>query len=286
MSQYKRPNKKVMMAKRLTGGTVNLALKLLVCLIFFFPFYWMIISAFKTNYESSLFPPTLWPQTWTLEGFEKLFRGIDFGPYLKNSLIIVVVNTVLMTLIMVPAAYVFAKHEFKGKNVFFMMVMVAFMVPSCVTFVTVFRMFSELGWIYTLLPQILPCICNCWGIFLLRQNFMQVPEEMIESARLDEASELQIIFKIMLPMAKSTIVMLMLLSVMGTWNSYFWPLVMTLRDSERPLPVAIESLKNLEAGLDWPVIMAGNFILVIPILIAFLLFSKKIISAMAYKGIK
>jgi sn-glycerol 3-phosphate transport system permease protein len=191
-----------------------------------------------------------------------------------------------MTVIMVPAAYSFAKYKFLGRDFLFTMLMVSFMVPGCVTFISVYKMFAKAGMLDSLLPQILPCICNTWGIFLLRQNFMQVPEELIESAKLDEANEFQIITKIMLPMAKSTIVTLMLLSVMGTWNSYFWPLVMTIHDEYRPLPVAIELLKSLGEGLEQPIIMAGNFLLVAPILIIFLIFSKKIIASMAYHGVK
>ena len=278
--------KALRLAQRGVTGTISLAVKLLVCLIFFFPFYWMMITAFKTNLEAQTYPPTLWPQNFTFEGFQIIFEQVKIGMYLKNSLIVVVTNTVLMTIIMVPAAYAFAKCKFFGKDFLFTLLMVSFMVPGCVTFVSVYKMFAKNGMLDSLIPQIIPCICNTWGIFLLRQTFMQVPEELLESARLDEANEFQIITKIMLLMAKSTIVTLMLLSVMGTWNSYFWPLVMTIHDEYRPLPVAIELLKNLETGMNWPVVMAGNFMLVAPVLIAFLVASKKIIAAMAYRGVK
>ena len=278
--------KALRLAQRGVTGTISLAVKLVVCLIFFFPFYWMMITAFKTNLEAQAYPPTLWPQNFTFEGFQIIFEQVKIGMYLKNSLIVVVTNTVLMTIIMVPAAYAFAKCKFFGKDFLFTLLMVSFMVPGCVTFVSVYKMFAKNGMLDSLIPQIIPCICNTWGIFLLRQTFMQVPEELLESARLDEANEFQVITKIMLPMAKSTIVTLMLLSVMGTWNSYFWPLVMTIHDEYRPLPVAIELLKNLETGMNWPVVMAGNFMLVAPVLIAFLVASKKIIAAMAYRGVK
>lgn len=278
--------KALRLAQRGVTGTISLAVKLLVCVIFFFPFYWMMITAFKTNLEAQAYPPTLWPSTFTFEGFVIIFEQVKISMYLKNSLIVVVTNTVLMTIIMVPAAYAFAKCKFFGKDFLFTLLMISFMVPGCVTFVSVYKMFAKNGMLDSLIPQIVPCICNTWGIFLLRQTFMQVPEELLESARLDEANEFQIITKIMLPMAKSTIVTLMLLSVMGTWNSYFWPLVMTIHDEYRPLPVAIELLKNLETGMNWPVVMAGNFMLVAPVLIAFLVASKKIIAAMAYRGVK
>ena len=292
MTKKMTPQKALRLAGRGVTGTISAAARIIVCIIFFFPFYWMMVTAFKTNLEAMATPPTLWPQTFTLYGFETVFEQMDMWKYIKNSLIVVVVNTVLMTIIMVPAAYAFAKSKFAGKDFLWILLMVSFMVPSCVTFMHVYRMFAETtvsngkSILDSLWPQILPCICNTWGIFLLRQSFMQVPEELIESARLDEANEFQVITKIMLPMAKSQIVTLMLLSVMGTWNSYFWPLVMTYHDEVRPITIAIESMKSLEGGLQWPIIMAGNCILVLPVLILFLAASKKIIAAMAYRGVK
>lgn len=292
MKKKMTPQKALRLAGRGVTGTISAFFRIIICIIFFFPFYWMMVTAFKTNLEAMQYPPTLWPETWTLYGFETVFEQIDMWQYIKNSLIVVVVNTVLMTLIMVPAAYAFAKYNFKCKNLLWILLMVSFMVPGCVTFMSVYRMFAQTtmpngkSMLDSLWPQILPCICNTWGIFLLRQNFMQVPEELIESARLDEANEFQVITKIMLPMAKAQIVTLMLLSVMGTWNAYFWPLMMTVHDEWRPLPVAIELLKSLGDGVEWPIIMAGNFILVAPVLIAFLIASKQIISSMAYRGVK
>ncbi len=286
MYEYKKPNKKLLKVKKIVFAVISTFFKLLVCVIFAFPFLWMISTSFKTLYESLLYPPTLLPQNFTVDAYISLFEQVHLERYILNSLIILVSVTLLQVLIMVPAAYAFAKYNFKMKGVLFGAVMVAFMVPTQITFVSVFQMFSKMQLLDTLLPQIIPCICNAFGIFLLRQNFMQIPEELLESARLDEAGELKIMLKIMLPMSKSTLVTIMLLSMIGTWNSYFWPLVMTLHDSVRPITIAIQSLRNLEGGLEWPIIMAGNVILVLPVLILFFLASKKIIEAMAYRGVK
>ena len=260
--------------------------KIFVCFMFAFPFYWMIITSFKTYLESIKYPPTLWPQNWTLEGFKTVFDGLNLGMYLKNSVIIMICIVVMQMLVMVPAAYAFAKYSFKGRGVMFGLVMVAFMIPSQVTFITVYLMFSEMGVLKTLIPQILPFGANAFGIFLLRQNFKQIPEELVESARLDEAGEIKIMVKIMLPMAKSTLVTIALLSFISHWNAYFWPLVMTTTEEVKPLTLAIARLKDLEFGVVWPTIMAGNVLLVLPVLLLFLLGSKKIIRAMAYRGIK
>lgn len=272
--------------RRISGTVVGTILKLLVCVIFGFPFLWMIATSFKTNVEAIQFPPTLLPEKFVFAAYITVFTKLNLGKYIGNSVIILILVTIGQMLVMVPAAYAFAKYKFKGNGLLFGFLMVAFMVPTAITYPTIAQMFMEADLIQTLIPQIVPCLCNAFGIFLLRQNFMQVPEELLESARLDEANEFQVITKIMLPMAKATIVNIMMLSMMGTWNSYFWPLVMTYHDEIRPITIAIQSMKDMEGGMQWPIIMAGNCILVLPILVLFLAASKKIIAAMAYRGVK
>lgn len=273
-------------ARKVSGTVIGTILKIFVCVMFGFPFLWMIATSFKTNAEAIQFPPTLFPEKATIDAYVTVFKEMNLGRYIGNTLIILAVTTIGQLLVMVPAAYAFAKYKFKGDGFLFGLLMVAFMVPVVITYPSVSKMFMNAGLIQTLIPQIVPCLCNAFGIFLLRQNFMQVPEELLESARLDEASELQIITKIMLPMAKATMANIMMLSMIGTWNAYFWPLVMTYHDEVRPITIAIESMKALEGGLQWPIIMAGNCILVLPILVLFLAASKKIIAAMAYRGVK
>ena len=272
--------------RRISGTVVGTILKLFVCVIFGFPFLWMIATSFKTNVEAIQFPPTLLPEKFVFDAYITVFTKLNLGKYIGNSVIILILVTIGQMLVMVPAAYAFAKYKFKGNGLLFGFLMVAFMVPTAITYPTIAQMFMEADLIQTLIPQIVPCLCNAFGIFLLRQNFMQVPEELLESARLDEANEFQVITKIMLPMAKETIVNIMMLSMMGTWNSYFWPLVMTYHDEIRPITIAIQSMKDMEGGMQWPIIMAGNCILVLPILVLFLAASKKIIAAMAYRGVK
>ncbi len=272
--------------QKLIMGAVSGALKILVCLFFAFPFYWMIATSFKTYTESILYPPTLWPQNFTLEGYRTVFEGLDIGMYLKNSVIIILCIVAIQIVVMVPAAYAFARYDFKGNALLFGIVTVAFMVPSQVTFVSIYIMFSNLGLMRTLLPQILPFGANAFGIFLLRQTFKQVPDELIESARLDNASEWRIMTHLMIPMAKPTFVTVALLSFISHWNAYFWPLVITTTEQVKPFTLAIEKLKDLDYGIVWPTIMAGNVILVLPVLLLFLFCSKRIISAMAYRGVK
>jgi sn-glycerol 3-phosphate transport system permease protein len=187
---------------------------------------------------------------------------------------------------MIPAAYAFAKYSFAGKQFLFAAVLLAFMIPGQVTFIPVYLMLADWGLIKTLLPQIIPFMSNAFGIFLLRQYFMQIPEEIIESAKLDNASELKIIWKIMTPMSMPALATIALFSFVSHWNDYFWPLVMTDSNPVRPLTLGIAMLRESEGINNWHIIMAGNVVLVVPILLVYLICSKQIVKAFVYSGIK
>lgn len=265
---------------------VSFLFKAFMLVFFLFPFYWMITTAFKTYGESILFPPTLWPKEWSVSAFRDVNQKIDIAHYMKNSLIVSAGVVALQAVINIPAAYGFARYEFKGKKIMWALVMLAFMIPTQITFVPVYNMFSKVKLLKTLWPQILPFAANAYGIFLMRQSFMQVPNELVEAARMDNAGEFKIMTKIVLPMSRSSIVTAEMFSFISTWNSYFWPLVMTNSDSVRPLTLAMQRLQDSNQGLDWPVLMAANTLVVLPVLILFLLLSRQIMSSFGYKGTK
>lgn len=265
---------------------VNQIFKVCVVLFILFPFYWMVVTSFKNYNETILMPPTLWPHTFTLEAYREILSSMNLGIYARNSIIITTSIIVIQILVMVPAAYAFAKYKFPFKNLMFGIVLVAFMIPGQVTFIPVYFLMAKWNLLFTLLPQIIPFGANAFGIFLLRQNFMQIPEELIEAARLDNASEWKIMFRVMLPMARPTMITIAMFSFISHWNEYFWPLVMTQTEEVRPLTIAIEKLKDVEYGLEWNVLMAGNVLLIVPILIIFVFASKKIVEAFAYNGMK
>ena len=246
----------------------------------------MIVTGFKTYQETIAFPPSLWPKEIQWINFKKVWESGPYLTYMKNSVVVSVGTLILQTLVMVPASYAFAKFNFKGRGFLFAIVMVAFMIPQQVTFISIFNMMSSLGWLNTLLPQIIPHAAIAFGIFLLRQNFMQIPDELLESARLDNASEFQILTKVMLPMGKPTLVSILMLSFISTWNDYFWPFIMASSSKVYPLTMGIAALRDVEGAYDWEIIMAGNVILVVPIIIIYALFHKRIVRAFAYSGIK
>lgn len=271
---------------RILGGALNAALKLLLIFLIAYPFIWMVFTSFKPYKETTIYPPTLLTTNWTTEGYVKALEMVDVATFLKNSLIVSLTVLVLQYLVIVPAAYAFARCKFRFKGFFFGIVLLGFMIPQQVTFIPIYLMFSKAGLLQSLIPQILPFISNAFGIFLLRQYFMQIPEEIIEAARLDDAGELKIILRIMIPMARPAIFTIGLLSFISSWNSYFWPLIMTTKDAYRTLPIGVAMLNSQEGGRLWNVLMAGNMFLVVPILIVYLFANKQIRKAFAYSGIK
>lgn len=265
-------------------------IKLVAVVLFVFPFYWMVSTAFKTYIEAIQVPPTLFPQTFTFDNFVEINNmNIDMLMYAKNSVIITLSIIAIQLVVMVPAAYAFARRRFPPyvQGFLFAIVLIAFMVPGQLTYISIYLMMSKVKLLQSLWPQILPFGANAFGIFMLRQSFKQTPEEIVESARLDSATELQIMTQIMLPMSKSALITIAMFSFVSHWNSYFWPLVMTTNESIRPLTMAIQRLRDSgDNAIRWNVLMAGNVILVVPVLIMYVFGSKKIMNAFAYNGMK
>ncbi len=266
--------------------SISILFKIFMFLCFAFPFYWMITTAFKTYQESIVFPPVLWPRQFSLQGFQSVIRKINIVHYFKNSIFVSSAVVLMQLVINVPAAYGFARYEFKGKKVMWILVMLAFMIPLQITFIPVYIMFSKAHMLESLWPQILPFAANAYGIFLMRQAFMQMPDELLEAARMDGAGEFRILFEIAIPMVKGTVIMAELFSFISTWNSYFWPLVMTNSDKVRPMTLAMQRLQDANQGLQWPELMAANTLLVVPVFIIFVVLNKQILSSFGYRGTK
>lgn len=265
---------------------VGRLLKICVVILFIFPFVWMLSVSLQSDQEISTIPITLFPEAPQWKNYKEALLSGPFLLYLKNSVLVILGIVVIQVLVMVPAAYGFAKYNFKGKKFCFGLVMIAFMTPVQLTFLPVYHMLSRAEMMETLWPQIIPFMTNAFGIFLLRQYFMQIPDELLESARLDHAGELQIIMRIMLPMSKPAFISVVLFSFVGHWNDYFWPLIMTASTEVRPLTIGVAMLKSTEGATSWNYIMAGNMMLVLPILIVYVFCSKYIVNSFTYSGIK
>ena len=259
---------------------------LVIAMVFFIPFFWMLITSIKTLGQTLRIPPLFWVSDPQWQNFAKVFERIPFFPMLKNSIIVAVGILGCQCLTVIPAAYAFARFRFKGDSFLFGLTLATMMIPAQMIFLPLFLMFSKAHLVNNYLSLILPSASSAFAIFMLRQNFKQIPEEIIEAARLDNASEFKIMYRIMLPIARPTVVTLALITFINTWNDYFWPMVITTNNAVRTLTVGISSLNLSEGGIDYHILMAGNVLLAAPVLIAFFFAQNQIIKAFTYIGDK
>lgn len=265
---------------------VNAAGLLLLVLIFALPFIWMLSTSLKTLPETMIFPPEWIPSHPVWKNYIDAWNTGPFLHYITNSVIISVSILLLQMLTIIPASYAFARYKFAGSGFLFSIVMVTLMIPSQLIFLPVYLELSAFKLLNTHLGLILPFASSAFGIFLLRQAFRQISDELIEAARLDQAKEWKIIARIMVPMVKPVLVTFALFSFIAHWNDYFWPLVMTTNETARTLPIGIAKIREVEGVGTWNILMAGNVILVAPILVVFFLSQRQIIKAFVYNGVK
>lgn len=275
-------NRKLLMALRIIAAV-------LVTMVMFFPVYWLLISSLKTQAEMRMAVPTFWPQRFAWENFAEAFRVIPYARYFGNTLIMAVGTIILQLNVALMAAYAFAKGQFRGRDALFLLVLAALIVPEQVTFVPVYVMMSKLGWLDTFLALIVPHGASAYAIFLLRQSFKSINNDVLEAARVDGAGRFSILYKLLLPMALPTVVTMGVLIFISTWNSYFWPLIMTNDNDMRVLTVGIAMLRDSIAGNEamfFHIIMASSVMAIIPIVLVFTVMQKHIVAAMANSTFK
>jgi sn-glycerol 3-phosphate transport system permease protein len=270
----------------IAGKAARTGINLLLAAIFFIPFYWVVLTSVKSIGQTLRMPPVFWVENPQWQNFARAFQSIPFFAMLKNSLIVTFGIMICQAVTVIPAAYAFARFRFRGSGFLFGVILATMMIPAQLIFLPLFVMFSGAGMINTCASLILPSACSAFGIFMLRQTFRQVPDELLEAARLDKAGELKILFGLMLPIARPTLITLGLITFITSWNDYFWPFVLTTNNSARTLAVGITSLQQTEGTLNYHTLMAGNVLLIAPVLIIFFFAQKQIIKAFTYMGEK
>lgn len=261
------------------------SLLMLFLIISIFPFYWMFIGA--TNDSGKMFtnPPTLTPGDQLMTNFQNLNASINIPQVMFNSLFVSLLYVVAALAVCSLAAYALAKFEFKGRNFIFTAFLLSMMIPYQATLIPLFRMMSELNLLNTYFAVIAPQLCYPFAIFLLRQNFLAFPTELIEAARLDGAGELKIFFKVVAPSMRPALAAASIFLFMTQWNSFMWPLVVLNDASMYTFPVALSSLMGL-SYIDYGQVMMGVSIATIPIIIFFLVLQKQFISGMLGSAVK
>jgi multiple sugar transport system permease protein len=250
------------------------------------PFVWMLVSSFKPEAEVRALPPTWWPETITLENYERLFTQLDFPQFFMNSMIVAVAVAVGNMVFCSMLGYALAKLDFPGKKAVFAIVLGTLMVPGVVTFVPLFVLTTNIGLTNTLPGMILPFLAGPFGVFLMRQFMMSLPDELIQAARVDGAGELRIFFSIILPLCGPAVATLGVLTFLTSWNNFLWPLVVATSEDKYTLPVALALYAVGQNATKYGLLLAGSVVVVIPVLAVFLLLQRRIMQGIAMTGIK
>jgi sn-glycerol 3-phosphate transport system permease protein len=250
-----------------------LGFALLAGVAWLFPYVWMLLTSFKTPQEL-VKAPTAWPGAFRATAYVEVFRALPVARYLGVTTLMALSIALLQIAIALPAAYALAKLQFRLRGAAFTFLLSALLIPAELRFVPTFTLFSALGLVNTLAALVLPFAVSAFGTFLLRQALLQVPSSLIEAARLDGASELYIVYRLLPPILAPALAAFFLISFVHHWNDYFWPLVMTVDDSVRTLPLGVALLREQGAGVRWHIVMAGNVLLSLPALALFALGQK------------
>lgn len=273
-------------AAAITRRAALLSFMLIACVVTAFPILWMVLTSLKTPDETLQTPPVWLPGSPSLDAFSRVNDVIDVSRSFVNSAVIAGVTTTGILLTSLLAGYVFAKYRFRGRNALFAVLIATMFLPPIVTLIPLFRIVSQLGFDASLIGVIVPNLANAFGIFLMRQFIAGVPDELIEAARLDGASELRIVFRIVAPTVMPALAALTLFAFVYHWNSYLWPLTV-LQGNEEAAPIVISLARLLTytgSAQNTGLVMAGATLAVLPPLLLFVILQRFFVNTMARTG--
>ena len=262
---------------------VVMALGLVLVVI---PFVWMLVSSFKPEAEVRAIPPTFWPDEVTTGNYSSLFTQLDFPTYFVNSALVALATALGNMAFCSMLGYALAKLDFPGKRALFVVVLGTLMVPGVVTFVPLFVLTTNIGLTNTLTGMVLPFLAGPFGVFLMRQYILGLPDELIQAARVDGAGELRIFFSVILPLCGPAVATLGVLTFLTSWNNFLWPLVVATSEEKYTLPVALALYAVGQNATKYGLLLAGSVVVVIPVLAVFLTLQRHIMQGIAMTGIK
>ncbi len=263
------------------------AFLLLMAAIVLFPFYWMLISSVKTLEEYRMSTPTFWPQRIMLGNYVTAFTTANLGRLFLNTMIVGVVSTLLSLVITILTAFAFARLEFKGKELLFAALLATMMIPGELFTITNYSTVTTLGWRNTYTVLIVPFLVSVFYIYLLRQNFLQIPNELYLAAKVDGTSDLKYLWKVMIPLSLPTLISITILKMMGAWNSYIWPRLVANDEAHRMITNGLRNAFTETTGdVNYPVQMAAVALVSAPLFLVFIFLRKYIMSGVSRSGIK
>jgi multiple sugar transport system permease protein len=250
-----------------------------------FPLLWMVSASLMAPGEANAFPPPILPTRPTLANYRELFAHAGMGRYLVNSVVLTGAITAISVVLNVAAGYAFAKLNFAGRDRIFKLLLGALVIPSQVAMVPLFLLLKTLGLVNSYGGVIVPAMASIFGVFLVRQYALSIPNELLEAARIDGASELTIFRSIVVPLLAPIIVTLAVFTLLGTWNDFMWPLIVLSDARKQTLPVALAGLIG-ERAHDTELMMAGSVLTILPVLIVFLALQRAYVAGITLGGVK
>ena len=258
-----------------------------MALIVLFPFYWMLISSVKSLSEYRLSVPSFWPQQIVLSNYVDAFTTASLGTLFMNTMYVGLVSTILSLIITILTAFAFARLEFKGKNLLFAALLATMMIPGELFTITNYATVTQFGWINTYTVLIVPFLVSVFYIYLLRQNFLQIPNELYLAAKVDGTSDFKYLWKVMVPLALPTLISITILKMMGAWNSYIWPRLVANDEAHRMITNGLRNAFTETSGdVNYPVQMAAVALVSLPLFLVFVFLRKYIMSGVSRSGIK
>lgn len=283
---------KVTARQKVVKVLVQIALYLflgVMAIIVLFPFYWMIISSLKDIEEYVLAVPTMFPKEFHFDNYVKAFNTANLGTLFLNTLYVGIVSTILSLVITVLSAFAFARLEFKGKNILFAALLATMMIPGELFTITNYVTVSKFGWTETYTVLIVPFLVSVFYIYLLRQNFLQIPDELYYAAKVDGTSDLKYLWRIMIPLALPTLISITILKMMGAWNSYMWPLLVANDSAHKLITNGLRNAFSVDPTIgyvNYPQQMAAVAIVSAPLFLVFIFLRKYIMKGVSRSGIK
>jgi len=260
---------------------------LIMALIVLFPFYWMVISSLKSLAEYRLSPPTFIPQAVLISNYADAFTTANLGRLFLNTMYVGVVSTLLSLVITIFTAFAFARLEFKGKETLFAALLATMMIPGELFTITNYSTVIKLDWLDTYTVLIVPFLVSIFYIYLLRQNFLQIPNELYLAAKVDGTSDFKYLWKVMVPLSLPTLISITILKMMGAWNSYIWPRLVTKSDEMEMITNGLRNAFTTTSGdVNYPVQMAAVALVSLPLFLVFVFLRKYIMSGVSRSGIK
>lgn len=259
-----------------------------MALIIVFPFYWMIISSLKDMHEYKASVPTFWPRAMLFSNYATAFSTGNLGQLFFNTAYVGIVSTVLSLVITVLTAFALARLEFKGRNAIFAALLATMMIPGELFTITNYQTVNSFGWMNTYTVLIVPFLVSVFYIYLLRQNFLQIPNELYLAAKVDGTSDFKYLWKVMVPLAMPTLISITILKMMGAWNSYVWPRLVADDDAHRLITNGLRgaSFKDTTGETNFPIQMAAVTMVSAPLFLVFIFLRKYIMSGVSRSGIK